>query len=293
MATVTVLRNPSTTATLDGYDAGEFYCELLGKVDHPNPELTRLWHRLQQMELTNLSSRAKDAERELFMLGITFTVYSDRNAIDRILPFDVIPRVITSTDWAVLEAGIKQRVKALNEFIWDVYHERRIFKDGVVPTDLVFGNSNFRPEMVGYNPPAGTYIHIAGTDIIRDESGRFMVLEDNSRTPSGVSYVVENRHLMQRAFPDMMDGFAIEPVSDYGMHLANKLSEVAPAGADRAADRASVAGRVQLRLFRAHLPCPRDGRAAGRGPRSVRRRRPPVHARPSPGRSPSTSSTAG
>jgi uncharacterized circularly permuted ATP-grasp superfamily protein len=228
MATITLLRNPGTSATLDGYDAGAFYCELVGNPDNPNPELTKLWHRLQQMELTDLAARAKDAERELFMLGITFTVYSERNAIDRILPFDVIPRVITAGDWAVIDAGIKQRVKALNMFLWDVYHERHILNDGTLPADLVLGNSNFRSEMVGYDPPERTYIHIAGTDIIRDATGRFLVLEDNSRTPSGVSYVVENRHLMQRAFPDLLSGFAIEPVSDYGLHLANKLGEVAP-----------------------------------------------------------------
>jgi uncharacterized circularly permuted ATP-grasp superfamily protein len=128
----------------------------------------------------------------------------------------------------VIDAGIKQRVKALNMFLWDVYHERHILNDGTLPADLVLGNSNFCPEMVGYDPPEHTYIHISGTDIIRDETGLFLVLEDNSRTPSGVSYVVENRHLMQRAFPDLMDGFAIEPVSDYGLHLANKLGEVAP-----------------------------------------------------------------
>jgi uncharacterized circularly permuted ATP-grasp superfamily protein len=175
------------TATLDGYDAGPLYCELLGNTQNPDQALTKLWHRLQQLELTDLASRSKDAERELFMLGITFTVYSDKNAIDRILPFDVIPRVITAPDWALLEAGIKQRVKALNLFLWDVYHDKHIFKDGTLPEDLVFGNSNFRQEMVDYNPPAGTYIHVAGTDLIRDENGRFLVLEDNSRTPSGVS----------------------------------------------------------------------------------------------------------
>ncbi len=228
MATVTVLRNPGTTATLDDYDADAFFCELLGNSQNPNRKLAKLWHRLQQMELSDLSARAKDAERELFLLGITFTVYNDRNAIDRILPFDVIPRVITSQDWGRLDAGIKQRVKALNLFIWDIYHDQKILKDGVVPRDLVLGNTNFRPEMVAYDPPGGTYVHISGTDIIRDENGQFFVLEDNSRTPSGVSYVVENRHLMQRAFPDLMEGFGIEPLSDYGVRLATKLCEVAP-----------------------------------------------------------------
>ncbi len=230
MAAITAFRNPAVAAPLDKYDPGQFYCELVGSKESKDPHLAALWHHLQQLELTQLRARAEDAERELFTLGITFTVYSDSTAIDRILPFDVIPRVITASDWRKLDRGIKQRVKALNLFLWDVYHERKILKDGFLPADLVLGNSNYRPEMVGYDPPCGTYVHIAGTDIIRDPKGDFYVLEDNARTPSGVSYVVENRHLMQRAFPDLMQGFAIESVSEYGAQLCDKLIEVAPAG---------------------------------------------------------------
>ena len=230
MATITALKNPSTVAPLDNYSPGSRYCELIGSPENRNRHLTALWHRLQQLELQQLRERAADAERELFTLGITFTVYSDRTAIDRILPFDVIPRVITAADWRTIDSGVKQRIKALNLFLWDVYHDRKILKDGLVPSDLVLGNSNYQPEMVGYDPPCGTYIHIGGTDIIRDPGGDFFVLEDNGRTPSGVSYVVENRHLMQRAFPDLMQGFAIESVSEYGTQLGNKLLEVAPPG---------------------------------------------------------------
>ena len=230
MATITALKNPATAAPLDDYNHGHYYCELIGSAEHRNRHLTALWHRLQQLELDELRKRSEDAERELFTLGITFTVYSDSNAIDRILPFDVIPRVITARDWRKIDRGIKQRIKALNLFLWDVYHDRKILKDNVIPADLVLGNANYRPEMVGYDPPCGTYIHINGTDIIRDPAGDFLVLEDNGRTPSGVSYVVENRHLMQRAFPDLMHGFAIESVSDYGAQLCDKLIEVAPAG---------------------------------------------------------------
>jgi uncharacterized circularly permuted ATP-grasp superfamily protein len=230
MATITVLKNPATVAPLDNYNPGQYYCELIGSKDQQNRHLTALWNRLQQLDFGQLKTRAEDAERELFTLGITFTVYSDRTAIDRILPFDVIPRVITAPDWRKLDRGVKQRVKALNLFLWDVYHGRKILKDGIVPAELVLGNANYRPEMVGYDPPRGTYVHIAGTDIIRDPKGDFYVLEDNGRTPSGVSYVVENRHLMQRAFPDLMHGFAIESVSEYGTQLGNKLIEVAPAG---------------------------------------------------------------
>ncbi len=228
MAAITAFRNPAIAAPLDKYDPGPYYCELIGAKE--SKHLAALWHHLQKLELTKLRERAEDAERELFTLGITFTVYSDRTAIDRILPFDVIPRVITAPDWQKLDRGIKQRVKALNLFLWDVYHERKILKDGILPADLVLGNSNYRPEMVGYDPPCGTYVHIAGTDIIRDPKGDFYVLEDNARTPSGVSYVVENRHLMQRAFPDLMQGFAIESVSEYGAQLCGKLIEVAPPG---------------------------------------------------------------
>ncbi len=228
MATVTAFRNPGSKALLDDYDPEPFFCELLGRGETPDPVLTKLWNRLQQFERSDLAARAKDAERELQTLGITFTVYTDRTAIDRILPFDVIPRTISASDWRVLEAGIRQRVKALNMFIWDVYHDRHILNDGTIPKELVLGNSNFQEAMVDYDPPAGTYVHISGTDLIRDNHGTFFVLEDNSRTPSGVSYVVENRHMMQRAFPDLMSGFDVEPVSDYGVQLATKLGEVAP-----------------------------------------------------------------
>jgi uncharacterized circularly permuted ATP-grasp superfamily protein len=230
VATITALKTSSTAAPLDKYDAGKHYCELVGRAENRNRHLAAMWHRLQQLELSQLRERAEDAERELFTLGITFTVYSDRTAIDRILPFDVIPRVVTAADWRIIDRGVKQRIKAMNLFLWDVYHDRKILKDGVIPSDLVLGNSNYRPEMIGYDPPCGTYIHIGGTDIIRDPDGEFFVLEDNGRTPSGVSYVVENRHLMQRAFPDLMAGFAIQGVSEYGAQLGDKLIEVAPPG---------------------------------------------------------------
>ena len=127
----------------------------------------------------------------------------------------MIPRVISPDDWRTLESGVTQRVAAINKFLWDLYHDQKILKDGVVPRDLVLGNKNYRPEMQGLDVPHGTYVHIIGTDLVRGDDGRFVVLEDNGRTPSGVSYVVENRHLMQRAFPDLMANIGIRPVSDY------------------------------------------------------------------------------
>ena len=230
MAKIAALKQLQTISALDGYDPGDFFCELLGANKEPNRDIAALWHCLETSELHALRQRAADAERELFNLGITFTVYTEKDAIDRILPFDVIPRVIAAADWAKVETGVTQRVKALNLFLHDIYHEGRILRDGVVPAELVLGNVCYRPEMAGLDLPCGTYIHINGTDIVRDRTGQFLVLEDNGRSPSGVSYVVENRHLMQRAFPDLMQGLKVRPVSDYGKRLLGKLHEVAPAG---------------------------------------------------------------
>ncbi|MDP6343026.1 MAG: circularly permuted type 2 ATP-grasp protein [Alphaproteobacteria bacterium] len=218
----------NSNGLLSDYDAGEFFCEMFGRrgLSHTR----RIRQHLDGLEIAGLLRRARDAERDLFNLGITFTVYSDRDAIDRVLPFDVIPRVLSQKDWRTLESGVQQRVAALNLFLGDIYHDEHILKDGVIPADLVKGNANYRPEMIGFDPPRGTYVHICGTDVVRDDKGRFRVLEDNARTPSGVSYVIENRHLTMRAFPDLADGVSIADVDDYGRQLAQALSAVAPAG---------------------------------------------------------------
>lgn len=232
MATIAALKHSTAMSALDGYDPGDFYCELLGAERQPGRLVAPLWHCLETSEFAALKQRAADAEQELFNLGITFTIYTEKDAIDRILPFDVIPRVLSATAWAKIEAGVTQRVKALNLFLHDIYHDQKIIKDGIIPAELVVGNSCYRPEMIGLDLPCHTYIHINGTDIVRDRQGDFLVLEDNGRSPSGVSYVVENRHLMQRAFPDLMQGLKVRPVSDYGKRLLAKLREVAPAGVD-------------------------------------------------------------
>jgi uncharacterized circularly permuted ATP-grasp superfamily protein len=217
----------ATHGLLDSYDRGPFFCELMDCAAH-DPAVALIAERLARMEPGELARRAAIAEAELYNQGITFTVYSDKDAIDRILPFDLIPRVLPAREWDVLERGVKQRVAALNAFIGDVYHEKKILKDGVVPAALVLGNSNYRPEMVGLDVPHGTYVHICGVDIVRDEHGAFMVLEDNARTPSGVSYVLENRNMMRRIFPDLMDGIRVRPVGNYGMQLQHALKEIAP-----------------------------------------------------------------
>jgi uncharacterized circularly permuted ATP-grasp superfamily protein len=211
----------------DGYDQRPFFCELKDGATR-DPALALILERLAAMEPAELIRRAAIAEAELYNQGITFTIYSDKDAIDRILPFDLIPRVLTAAEWDRLERGVKQRVAALNAFIGDIYHDRKILRDGVVPAALVLGNINYRSEMIGLHVPHGTYVHVCGVDVVRDEHGDFLVLEDNARTPSGVSYVLENRNMMRRIFPDLMDGIKVRPVGSYGMRLHHALTEIAP-----------------------------------------------------------------
>jgi len=221
--------SPEPSGLLGSYDAGEFYCEMTDGAAR-DPRIAEVLARLRNITPDDLRHRAGIAEAELYNLGITFTVYSDRDAIDRILPFDLIPRILAAAEWEQLERGVIQRVTALNAFLWDIYHDRAILRDKIVPEALVLGNANYRPEMVGLDVPHRTYVHICGIDLVRDETGGFLVLEDNARTPSGVSYVVENRHMMSRMLPDLFDGIAVRPVDDYGMRLHSALSEIAPSG---------------------------------------------------------------
>ena len=217
----------------DDYDPGCYFCELTeARRAHPVSAIAHVRAAIAAIGLDQLRARASAAEDELINLGITFTVYSDATAIDRILPFDCVPRIITAGEWRVLEAGVKQRVAALNLFLHDIYHDRHILNDRIVPADLVLGNVNYRPEMEGFPVPFDTYVHVCGIDIVRDEQGEYRVLEDNARTPSGVSYVIENRHLMLRAFPDVMAGMRVRPVDDYGRRLRAAMGEIAPVGVD-------------------------------------------------------------
>ena len=212
----------------EAYDPAGYYCELLGRERGSEAALAAIQDRLARISMAELRRRAELAERELFNLGITFTVYSERDAIDRILPFDVIPRVLTVADWRTIESGVKQRVRAINLFLADVYHDQKILNDGVVPADLVLGNANFRRQMVGVDLPHGCYVQICGIDIVRDQHGRFLVLEDNARTPSGVSYVIENRYLMLRTFADLIAGLRFRRVDAYGPRLNEALCAIAP-----------------------------------------------------------------
>lgn len=233
---MTETRGSSVIANTPGlfasYDPGRFYCEMFGSDALPARHTTQIVQRLARLKPGALKRRAMASDKELFNLGITFTVYSDKDAIDRVLPFDVIPRVLSAEDWSHIETGCIQRVTAINQFIDDVYHGKKILKEGVVPEELVTGNANYRPEMNGLDLPFSSYVNICGIDIVRDGDGGFHVLEDNARTPSGVSYVVENRHLMLRSFPDLTNRLRLRPVSNYGMKLREALAEIAPAGAE-------------------------------------------------------------
>ena len=220
---------PASSGLMGNYDPAGFFCELYAQRDH-QPEVARIWERLNSLDNATLRRRTRLADQELFNLGITFTVYTEKDAIDRVLPFDVVPRILTKPDWQKIQSGVEQRVAAINLFLRDIYNERHIFRDKIVPPELVLRNPQYRKEMEDFVPANGVYAHIAGIDIVRNETGGFMVLEDNARTPSGVSYVIENRHLMMRAFPDLAEGIQIADVDDYGRRLARALRAVGPQG---------------------------------------------------------------
>ena len=175
---------------------------------------------------------AKRAESDLTFrrVGITFAVYGDDAGTERLIPFDIIPRIIPAKEWRTLEAGLRQRVKALNMFCHDIYHEQKILKSGVIPSDQIFRNSQYRPEMQGIDVPQQIYSHIAGIDVVRAGQGEFYVLEDNLRVPSGVSYMLEDRKMMMRLFPELFAQYRVAPVAHYPDMLLENLRGVAPQG---------------------------------------------------------------
>ncbi len=199
-----------------------------GGVRSPYSELGQ-W--LAEIPPNVLEHRRQEAELLFRRIGITFAVYGEADAQERLIPFDVIPRILAGTEWRMLERGLVQRVKALNLFIKDIYGAREILKAGIVPEDLVYRNPAFRPEMNGQRVPHDIYVHIAGIDIVRVDAETFYVLEDNARTPSGVSYMLENREIMLRLFPELFARHRIAPVENYPDELLATLKSVAPASA--------------------------------------------------------------
>ena len=163
--------------------------------------------------------------------GVTFNVYGDKAGAEKIFPFDLLPRIIPAKEWEFLERGLVQRItRAERLFLHDLYHEQKILKDGVIPPHYILSGKHFRREFVNFNVPKDIYIHVCGTDLIRDDQGNYMVLEDNGRCPSGVSYVLENRRAMKRTFPQMFENVGVRPVEDYPRELLRMLQYIAPAG---------------------------------------------------------------
>jgi uncharacterized circularly permuted ATP-grasp superfamily protein len=196
-----------------------------GAVRPPYAELSR-WLETVKPDLLNL--RRREAEVVFRRIGITFAVYGDPEAQERLIPFDIIPRILAADEWQLLHRGLEQRVKAINAYIKDIYGRRDIIKAGVIPEDLIFQNPQFRPEMNGQSVPHDIYVHIAGIDIVRVNPKTFYVLEDNVRTPSGVSYMLENREIMLRLFPELFSRYRIAPVENYPEELLDTLKSAAP-----------------------------------------------------------------
>ncbi|HTY87190.1 MAG TPA: circularly permuted type 2 ATP-grasp protein [Candidatus Acidoferrum sp.] len=191
----------------------------------------RKFHQLfSGLKSLEFDARRQAVDTAFLRQGITFNVYGDARGAEKIFPFDLLPRIIPAAEWEFLERGLTQRITALNLFLHDVYHEQKIIKDGVIPEFYILSARHFRREFVNFEVPRGIYIHICGTDLIRDRDGRYLVLEDNGRCPSGVSYVLENRRAMKRAFPAMFEGIGVRPVENYPQELLKCLRHIAPAG---------------------------------------------------------------
>ncbi len=212
----------------DHYEPGDFYDELFSTKGEPRPEAIPLVERINSLSDGELRRRQQAAQIALLKLGVTFNVYSDGEGTERIFPFDIIPRIVSASEWAQLEQGLKQRIYALNLFINDIYHDQKILKDSVIPSDLIYSATGFLKPCMGLKPPGGIWCHITGTDLVRDRDGRWYVLEDNLRCPSGVSYVLENRRVMKSTFPQVFNTMPIQPVEDYPSHLLETLLNLAP-----------------------------------------------------------------
>ena len=213
------------------YDTKGFYDELFEDANCPRPGTRALAKRIESLEEGELLNRQKSAEAALFNMGVTFTLYNeskDGKGIERIFPFDLIPRIIEPQDWDLIERGLKQRIHALNTFINDIYSDQKIIKDRIIPKDIVYSSKSYLSECNGLNPSKNIWCHINGTDIVRDKDGQFYVLEDNLRCPSGVSYVLENRHVLKRTIPKVFESGNILPVDDYHNHLLSMLQYLNP-----------------------------------------------------------------
>jgi uncharacterized circularly permuted ATP-grasp superfamily protein len=212
------------------YSADGFYDELILDTHRPRKSARALCKYIASLKDDELQDRKDASELAIRTMGITFTVYSEEEGgtIDRAWPFDIIPRIITNTEWEQIELGLKQRVQALNMFINDLYNKQQILKDNIVPRELIIDSANFRPQCVGIKPPFGVWAHICGSDLVRDKDGTVYVLEDNLRVPSGVSYMLENRAIMKRIFSELFEDYSIRPVDEYPSKLYDCLAAISP-----------------------------------------------------------------
>jgi len=212
------------------YDSNGFFDEMIGEDGRPRVSVRHLARNLEALPEGELINRQKSADRALVQMGITFNVYGESAGVEKTLPFDLVPRIIPASEWVRIERGLKQRIEALNLFINDLYHEQKVIKDKIVPAHVIESSKGFRKQCVGMNPPRGIWCHITGTDLVRHRDGQIYVLEDNLRCPSGVSYVLENRHLMKSLFPEVFAASRVRPVSNYPLRLRDILEYLSPDG---------------------------------------------------------------
>ncbi|MGA0795054.1 MAG: circularly permuted type 2 ATP-grasp protein, partial [Quisquiliibacterium sp.] len=205
-----------------------FFDEMFDASGQARPAYRQLVNWLENEDFKRLIQKSVDAEAFFRRTGITFNVYSQQEAEERLIPFDLLPRIISAAEWARLTRGIEQRVRAINAFLHDIYHRQEILRSGRVPTELIARNAAFVPQMIGVDPPGGVYTHIVGVDLVRTGPDEFYVLEDNARTPSGVSYMLENRETMIHMFPELFSQIHVRQVSDYPTHLRRSLVAAAP-----------------------------------------------------------------
>lgn len=222
----------SRPGLLTDYDLGAAFDEMVDRDQRPHAHYAALAERLRQTSVEEFARRKAMTDLSMRQDGVGFTVYRAEEGIERVWPMDPVPRIIPADEWAGIEAGLVQRITALNLFLWDVYHEQHILRDGVVPPRLVLQGTSFRREFVGADVPRKIYIHICGTDLIRAADGQYLVLEDNGRTPSGVSYMLQNRQVLKRVFPALFNEYDVLPNDDYPAALLDVLKYIAPESAE-------------------------------------------------------------
>lgn len=212
------------------YKSDDVFDEMFAPDGHPRPSGKNFVERLLSLSDGDLQQRQKTAELFLQNMGITFNVYGHEAGTEKVWPFDLLPRIIDAEEWKTVDSGLRQRMHALNLFVDDIYNDRKIIKDGILPEELIQTSKTLRTQCNGFHPPQGIWCHISGVDLIRDRDGQIYVLEDNLRCPSGVSYVLENRELMKRTFAPVFQGMSVAPIEDYNEQLLQTLLDCAPEG---------------------------------------------------------------